>query len=69
MSFGIIVSVGELSGVVPNKEFRKVHSSPKNYLMGDTMNLKLLEIRDGDKLVFTFWTEEKKDPDQKEEGA
>ena len=66
MTFGIIVSVGDLSGVVPNKEFRKSHSSPKNYLVGDTMKLKVLEIRDGDKLVFTFWSEEKKD-DKKED--
>lgn len=60
MSFGIIVNVDDLSGIVPNKEFRKAHTSPKNFMDGDKMNLKLLEIRDGDKLVFTFWLEEKK---------
>ena len=61
MSFGIIVNVDDLSGVVPNKEFRKAHTSPKNFVEGDRMGLKLLEIRDGDKLVFTFWIEEKKE--------
>ena len=66
MTFGIIVNVEDLSGIVPNKEFRKVYSSPKNFIQGDAMNLKLLEIRDGDKLVFTFWIDEKK---IKEEGA
>jgi len=66
MSFGIIVNIDDLSGIVPNKEFRKAHTSPKNFLEGDKMNLKLLEIRDGDKLVFTFWIEEKK---QIEEGV
>jgi len=61
MSFGIIVNIDDLSGIVPNKEFRKAHTSPKNFVEGDKMGLKLLEIRDGDKLVFTFWTEEKKE--------
>lgn len=60
MSFGIIANVDELSGIIPNREFRKAHTSPKNFLEGDQMNLKLLEIRDGDKLVFTFWIEDKK---------
>lgn len=64
MSFGLIVNVGELSGVVPNKEFRKAHTSPKNFITGDKMKLRLFEIKDVDKLVFTFWLE-----DTKEEGA
>ena len=61
MSFGIIANADGLSGVVPNKEFRKAHTSPKNFLKGETMKLKLLEIRDEDKLVFTFWIDEKKE--------
>ena len=61
MSFGIIVNAEDLSGIVPNKEFRKSHSSPKDLIIGDKIPLKLLEIRDGDKLVFTFWIEEKED--------
>lgn len=65
MTFGIIVTVGELSGIVPNKEFRKAHSSPKNFIQGDIMKLKLLEIRDGDKLVFTFWLDDKKGEEEK----
>lgn len=70
MTFGLIVSVGELSGIVPNREFKKAHTSPKNFIQGDKMRLKLLEIRDGDKLVFTFWLDEKKDEEIKEgEGA
>jgi ribosomal protein S1 len=65
MNFGIIVNMGDLSGVVPNKEFRKGHSSPRNFVNGDKMKLKLLEIKDGDKLVLTFWIDDKKE----EEGA
>ena len=66
MNFGIIVNVDhDLSGVVPNREFRKAHSSPKNFVTGDKMTLKLTEIKDVDKLVFTFWIEK----DQKEEGV
>ena len=60
MSFGLIVNVEDLSGVVPNKEFRKAHTSPKNFVMGDKMKLKLFEIKEGDKLVFTFWLEHEK---------
>jgi len=65
MNFGLIVNVGDLSGVVPNKEFRKAHTSPKNFVIGDKMKLKLFEIKEGDKLIFTFWLEPKKE----EEGA
>lgn len=65
MNFGIIVNVEDLSGVVPNKEFRKAHTSPKNFITGDKMKLKLFEIKEGDKLIFTFWLETK----EQEEGA
>jgi predicted RNA-binding protein with RPS1 domain len=65
MNFGVIVNVEDLSGVVQNKEFRKVHTSSKNFIVGDKIKLKLLEIKDGDKLSFTFWGEFK----EKEEGA
>jgi ribosomal protein S1 len=65
MNFGLIVNVEDLSGVVPNKEFRKAHTSPKNFVIGDKMRLKLFEIKEGDKLIFTFWLEDKKE----EEGA
>ncbi len=61
MSFGIIANADGMSGVVPNKEFRRAHTSPKNFLKGEPMKLKLLEIRDEDKLVFTFWLEDKKE--------
>lgn len=62
MNFGIIVNVDhDLSGVVPNKEFRRAHTSPKNFITGDKMTLKLIEIKDVDKLVFTFWIEDKKE--------
>ena len=60
MSFGIIVNIDDLSGVVPNREFRKAHTSPKNFITGDKMKLKLFEIKDVDKLVFTFWLEDTK---------
>ena len=64
MSFGIIVNVDNLSGIIPNKEFRKAYSSPKNFIIGDKMLLKLLEIREDDKLVFTFWIEKKEDKEE-----
>jgi predicted RNA-binding protein with RPS1 domain len=55
MNFGLIVSTDGLSGVVPNKEFRKARSTPKNYVVGDRIQLELFEIKEGDKLVFTLW--------------
>lgn len=61
MNFGIIVTADGLSGVVPNKEFRRAHTSPKNFLKGESMKLKLLEIREEDKIVFTFWLDDKKE--------
>lgn len=61
MNFGIIANADGLSGVVPNKEFKKAHTSPKNFIMGDKMTLKLHEIKDGDKLIFTFWINGKKE--------
>ena len=65
MNFGLIVNAEDLSGVVPNREFRKAHTSPKNFIIGDKMKFKLFEIKEGEKLVFTFWLEREK----KEEGA
>lgn len=61
MNFGIIVNVDGLSGIIPNKEFRKFYTSPKNFIEGDKASLQLLEVKDLDKLVFTFWSENKKE--------
>jgi len=69
MNFGIIVNMGDLSGVVPNKEFRKSHALQKNFIVGDKTKLKLLEIKDGDKLILTFWQETGSADPKIEEGA
>jgi len=59
MNFGIIVNSGEISGVIPNKEFKKIYSSPKNFALGDKIPLQLLEVKEDDKLLFTFFVEKK----------
>jgi len=62
MNFGIIVNVGELSGLIPNKEFRKKKIAMKNFVTGDQLQIQFADFKD-DKLVFDLHTEEK------EEGA
>lgn len=60
MNFGIIVNVGELSGLIPNKEFRRRKASIKNFIVGDKMSLTFAELKD-EKLVFNLYAEEKND--------
>lgn len=57
MNFGIIVNVGELSGLVPNKEFRKRKIAMRNFIEGDKLNIKFADFKD-DKLVFDLHSEE-----------
>jgi ribosomal protein S1 len=64
MNFGIIVNVGEMSGLVPNKEFRKRKVSVKNFVVGDKLKIVLSDFKD-EKLVFNLHSEDK----EKEEGA
>jgi ribosomal protein S1 len=62
MNFGVIINVGEMSGLVPNKEFRKRKISVKNFIIGDKLKIILSDFKD-EKLVFNLYVEEK------EEGA
>lgn len=50
MKFGIIVNVGEISGLIPNSEFKRKKINPTfNY--GDIIKVKISEFKD-DKIVF-----------------
>jgi len=51
MSFGIIVTVGELSGLIPNKEFKKRKISTRNYIVGDMLKIRFADFKD-EKLIF-----------------
>ena len=57
MNFGIIVNVGDLSGLVPNKEFRKRKIAMRNFIEGDKLKIKYGDFKD-DKLVFDLHVEE-----------
>lgn len=59
MNFGVIVNVGELSGLVPNKEFKRRKIAVKNYVVGDKFKVKIADFKD-DKLVFDLFNEDKK---------
>jgi len=59
MNFGVIVNVGELSGLVPNKEFKRRKIAVKNYVVGDKFKVKIADFKD-DKLVFDLISEDKK---------
>lgn len=51
MNFGVIVNIGEFSGLVPNKEFRRLKKVTNNFISGDKLNVKLAEFKDN-KIVF-----------------
>jgi len=59
MNFGVIVNVGDLSGLVPNKEFKRRKIAVKNYVVGDKFKVKFAEFKD-DKLVFDLFYGDKK---------
>jgi len=56
MNFGVIVNVGELSGLIPNKEFKRKKMPIRNLVCGDILKVKLAEFKD-DKLVFNLFDE------------
>jgi predicted RNA-binding protein with RPS1 domain len=56
MNFGIIVSVGDIHGLIPNMQFKNKKTSIKNYVVGDCINVKLLDFKD-DKIMFELFIE------------
>lgn len=51
MNFGIITNVNDISGLIPNKEFKRLNVSPKNFVNGDKLKVKIAEFKD-DKIFF-----------------
>jgi predicted RNA-binding protein with RPS1 domain len=56
MNFGVIVNVGDLSGLIPNKEFKRKKMPVRNLVCGDPLKVKLAEFKD-DKIVFNLYDE------------
>ena len=53
MNFGIIVSVGDITGLVPSKEFRRTKTQMNALQLRDKLSVKFDEYRD-DKIVFSL---------------
>ncbi len=53
MNFGVIVNVGDISGLVLNREFRRRKIETKELVNGDPIVVKLHEFRD-EKIVFSL---------------
>ena len=51
MNFGIIVNVGEISGLIPIKEFKKNRIMANNYIVGEKINVLFDEYKD-DRIIF-----------------
>lgn len=51
MNFGVIVSVGDITGLVPSKEFRRNRLQTSDYNVKDKLTVKFDEFRD-EKIVF-----------------
>lgn len=51
MKFGIIVNIGDITGLIPLKEFKKHRVFINNYVVKDNIDIMFHEFRD-DKLVF-----------------
>lgn len=51
MNFGIIVNIEDLSGVVLNREFKKMNIPTRNLVVGERLKLNFSEVKD-DKLIF-----------------
>jgi len=61
MDFGIIVNVGGgLAGLIPNKEFKIRKISTRNFIIGDKLKIRILDVKD-DKLVFRLESERRKE--------
>ncbi len=56
MNFGIIVNIGDITGIIPSKEFRLRKISTRNFVSGDKIKVKFLEAKD-DKITFTILQE------------
>jgi len=59
MNFGIIVNTLGLSGLIPLINFKKNRISMKNFVVGDKLKIKILELKDEDKLIFNLFKESK----------
>lgn len=53
MGFGVIINCGEVSGLVPIKEFRRMKTHMNNLKIGDSLSVKFDEFKD-DKIVFSL---------------
>ena len=53
MNFGLIIKVGEYSGLIPTREFIKRKLQIKNYNIGERLKVKFFEANE-DKLTFTI---------------
>jgi len=51
MNFGLIVTVDEISGLIPNKEFRKHKVMSNNFMIGETINVLFDEFKD-DRIIY-----------------
>ena len=69
MNFGIIVNIGDITGIIPSKEFRLRKISTRNFVNGDPIKVKFLELKE-DKITFELDSPIKKfDQKEKEGGA
>jgi predicted RNA-binding protein with RPS1 domain len=59
MNFGIIVSTNDLSGLILNKELKKNKIMTNNYIVGDSINVVLDDVKD-DKIFFRLPINENK---------
>ena len=51
MNFGVIVNIGDITGIVPSREFRIRKISTRNFVTGDPIKVKYLDLKD-DKITF-----------------
>jgi len=69
MNFGVIVNIGDITGIIPSREFRLRKISTRNFVSGDEIKVKFLESKD-DKITFELDSPIKKyENKEKEEGA
>ena len=53
MKFGVLVTVDDVTGLVPMREFRRKHVYAQNLVNGDQLRVKFNEYKD-DKVVFAL---------------
>jgi ribosomal protein S1 len=68
MNFGIIVNVGDVTGIIPSKEFRLRKISTRNFVSGDIIKVKFLEAKE-DKITFELDSSIKKFEQKEKEGG